>query len=176
MFIKETLASCNWWRCKTLTSNLLRLAKAGRTLSSGLPRVAVLFFGGSTCSSPHFLFFSKLKIVGTASFLRFSRRGLNVEPREVLIARFCWKQSAVKWSAQAWVLRRLERFSFHFYQPFFSEFRILRKLKSTYFGFRIISAVNCCTKNHANLLKTGVVYTIPCEQKQFQSNFPHFHC
>ena len=47
-----------------------------------------------------FSFFSKLKIVGTASFLRFSRRGLNVEPGEVLIARFCWKQSAVKWSAQ----------------------------------------------------------------------------
>ena len=44
------------------------------------------------------------------------------------------------------MLRRLERFSFHFYQPFFSEFRILRKLKSTYFGFRIISGVTCCTK------------------------------
>ena len=83
-----------------LTSNLLQLAKAGRTISSSFPRAAVLFFWGSTCYSPHFLFFSKLKIVGTASFLRFSRRGLNVEPREVLIARFCWKQSAVKWSAQ----------------------------------------------------------------------------
>ena len=46
-------------------------------------------------------------------------------------------------------------------------FRILRKLKSTYFGFRNISAVNWCTKNHAFLLKTGEAYTISSEQKHY---------
>ena len=42
------------------------------------------------------------------------------------------------------------------------------KLKSTYFGFRIISAVNCCTIKHAFLLKTGEAYTISCKHKQFR--------
>ena len=146
----------------------MRLAKAGRTISSGFPRAAVLFFGGSTCSSPHFLFFSKLKIVGTASFLRFSRRGLNVELRGHYSGILLEAVGGEVIRTNPQVLRRLERFSFHFYQPFFSEFRILRKLKSTYFGLRIISAVNCCTKNHAFLLKTGEAYTISCEHKQFR--------
>ena len=46
-------------------------------------------------------------------------------------------------------------------------FWILRKLKSTDFGFRLISAVNCCTKNHAFLLKTGEAYTISSEWKHY---------
>ena len=40
----------------------------------------------------------KLKIVGTAFFLRSSLRGLKAETNELLAERFCLKLSFVKWS------------------------------------------------------------------------------
>ena len=40
----------------------------------------------------------KLKIVGTASFLRSSLRGLKAETNELLAEKFCLKLSFVKWS------------------------------------------------------------------------------
>ena len=59
-------------------------------------------FGGHGCLLPWLLFWPipilKLKIVGTASFLRSSLRGLKAETNELLAERFCLKLSFVKWS------------------------------------------------------------------------------
>lgn len=90
---------------QTITSNFLRFAKAERTVERLLPffefgRHSLLVFRrfcpvaclqGSTV---------KLKIVGTASFLSTSRRGLKEGPNKLLTLRFCWKLSSLKCAAQ----------------------------------------------------------------------------
>ena len=88
-----------------VTSNFLRFAKAERTVAR-----LVLFFEFGGHSSLVFRLFCpivglqrstvKLKIVGTASLLSTSRRGLKAGPNKLLTAIFCSKLSSVKCSAQ----------------------------------------------------------------------------
>ena len=89
-----------------VTSNFLRFAKAERTVVKRL--VPFFEFGGHY--SLVFRRFCpiaglqrstvKSKIVGTASFLSTSRRGLKEGPNKLLTVRFCSKLSSMKCSAQ----------------------------------------------------------------------------
>ena len=138
-----------------VTSNFLRFAKAERTVAR-----LVLFFEFGGHSSLVFRLFCpivglqrstvKLKIVGTASLLSTSRRGLKAGPNKLLTAIFCSKLSSVKCSAQTrecfvGVKDSLFIFISH------SSFKIPGELKSANFCFRVVSAVYCCTKHHGFL-------------------------
>ena len=70
----------------------------GNCLVGGLQWSSVwLFFWHIFASDSTLL---KLKIVGMASSLRSSLRGLKAGPSKLLTARFCLKLPGVKWSAQ----------------------------------------------------------------------------
>ena len=93
-------------QCKSLPPTFPRFAKAERTVVKRL--VPFFEFGGYY--SLVFRRFCpiaglqrstvKSKIVGTASFLSTSRRGLKEGPHKLLTVRFCSKLSSMKCSAQ----------------------------------------------------------------------------
>ena len=150
-----------------ITSNFLRFAKAERTVVKRL--VPFFEFGGHYSLVFHRfcpiaglqLSTVKSKIVGTASFLSTSRRGLKEGPNKLLTIRFCSKLSSMKCSAQTrecfeGVKHSLFIFISH------SQFWILGEHKSANFRFWVVCAVYGHT-NHHSFPK----FTVNLKPKQF---------